>query len=251
MLSNKEAVMTEYITTEGIPVYISRPDKDIKAGLIIIHEVWGLNDHTRNVADRYAKEGYLVYAPDLLSGSGMEEKATTQLQHDLFNPEKRNAVQPKLREFMAPIQSPEFAVKTVQSLKKVFNKIYAEPSVKEKVAVLGFCFGGTYSYSLAVAEPRLIAVVPFYGHANQGVEELAKIQAPILAFYGEKDEGLISALPDLENKMHEAKVDYSYRVYADCGHAFFNDTNPYSYNEQAASDAWKRSLDFLAKAASQ
>jgi carboxymethylenebutenolidase len=241
--------MSETITIGDVPVYVSKPKDEVKAGLMVIHEVWGMNDHIRDVADRFAKEGYLVYAPDLLSNTGIEEQAIAQLQQDLFNPERKNAVQPKLRELMAPIQAPDFAAKTVNTLKTVFEQLYRDPAVRHKVAVLGFCFGGTYSYSLAVAEPRLIASIPFYGHSNQSANELANIQAPILAFYGEKDEALVSALPELENRMREAKVDFNYRVYSNCGHAFFNDTNPYSYNKDAAQDAWKRTLEFLSKSA--
>lgn len=237
--------MTENIIIGNTPVYKSVASGEVKGGLILIHEVWGLNDHIRSVADRFAKEGYLVYAPDLLSLTGIEEKVTAQLQEDLFNPEKRNEVQPKVRQLMAPIQEPQFALDTVNSLKQIFDSLYNEESTKGKVAVIGFCFGGTYSYNLAIAEPKLKAAVPFYGHADQTVEELRQIQAPIQAFYGEKDEALIANLPDLENRMHEAEVDFNYQIYADCGHAFFNDSNPYAYNESAAKDAWNKTLDFL------
>ena len=237
--------MTENITIDDTPVYVSKPDGKIKGGLIVIHEVWGLNDHIRSVADRYANEGFMVYAPDLLSHTGIEESVTAQLQQDLFNPEKRNEVQPKMRELMAPLQVPDFAIKTVSSLKQIFDHLYGVEETKHKVAVVGFCFGGTYSYNLAVAEPRLIAAVPYYGHADQPVEELKNIQAPIQAFFGEKDEALVSKLPDLENRMHEAGVDFNYQVYADCGHAFFNDSNPYAYNKEAAEDSWRRTQEFL------
>ena len=243
--------MSENITIGNTPVYVSTPDQEVKGGLIVIHEVWGLNDHIKNVADRFASQGYHVYAPDLLSHTGIEDKVTHELQEDLFNPEKRNEAQPKIRELMAPIQSPDFAKETVESLKQIFDSLYNDPRTMQKVAILGFCFGGTYSYNLAVAEPRLIAAVPFYGHADQPVNELKLIQAPILAFFGEKDEGLITKLPDLENRMHQAEVDFSYQVYSDCGHAFFNDTNSYAYNKEAALDAWKRSLEFLDKNFSQ
>ncbi len=237
--------MSNNMSIGNIPVYKAEPKGEIKGGLIVIHEVWGLTDHIKDVADRYAREGYLVYAPDLLVNTGIEERVTAQLQLDLFNPEKRNEVQPKMRELMAPIQSPDFARTTVEALKQVFNNLYNVDSVNKKVAVVGFCFGGTYSYNLAVAEPRLIAAVPYYGHCDHSVDELKSIESTIMAFYGENDQALISTLPDLENRMHEAGVDFAYKVYGGCGHAFFNDTNPYAYNKDAATDSWQRTLDFL------
>lgn len=230
----------------GVEVYSVKPDNQIKGAMIVIHEVWGLTDHIKSVADRIAELGYLVYAPDLMKDTGIEAKAMGQLQKDLFNPEKRNEAQPLMRKLMAPIQEPSFAVNTVEKLQNLFNDLYQNNDVNKKVGVIGFCFGGTYSYSLATAEPRLLCAVPYYGHADQSIEELRKINCPVLAFYGEKDEALVSNLPDLENRMHEAGVDFSYNVYDNCGHAFFNDSNPYAYNKEAADNAWQRTQDFLA-----
>jgi carboxymethylenebutenolidase len=114
------------------------------------------------------------------------------------------------------------------------------------VAVCGFCFGGSYSYSLAISESRLKAAVPFYGHASTEISELQKINCPVLAFYGEKDENLMSTLPELKENMKAAGVNYEAVVYPNCGHAFFNDTNKFAYNQEAATDAWQRTLRFLA-----
>lgn len=237
--------MNEFITIASTPIYVSKPDTKAVGGLILIHEVWGMNDHIRNIADRLAEQGYLVYAPDLLRHTGIQQKISSQLQLDFFNPEKRNQVQPKMRELMAPLQAPDFAKNTVTILRQVFDGLYSLAETNQKVAVIGFCFGGTYSYNLAIAEPKLVAAVPYYGHCDQSIGELRENQTPILAFYGENDEALVSKLPDLENRMHQADVDFSYRLYAGCGHAFFNDTNPYAYNEAAAKDSWQRTLDFL------
>jgi len=237
--------MTENITISNTPIYVAKPEGDVKGAIIVIHEVWGLTSHIKDVADRFASQGFLAYAPDLMSNTGIEVSLTTQLQQDLFNPEKRNEVQPKLRELMAPIQAPEFAIDTVKTLKQIFEQLYKLPEVKKKVAVVGYCFGGTYSYNLAIVEPRLVAAVPYYGHADQTVDELRSIQAPIMAYFGENDEALVSKLPDLENRMHQADVNFNYQVYSGCGHAFFNDTNKYAYNESAAKDSWTRTLDFL------
>ncbi len=232
---------------DGIPAYEVLPDGECKGGLIVIHEVWGLTDHIKDVAERFAGEGYHVIAPDLLSETEIAKHVTPELQRDLFDPEKRSAVQPKLRELMAPLQAPDFGEKTLGKVKQCFDYLYGQSDTRQNVAIAGYCFGGTYSYNLAVAEPRLKAAVPFYGHADQPADELRAIKCPVLAFFGEKDEALVAKLPDLKARMQEAGVDFTAQVYPDCGHAFFNDTNPFAYNEAAARDAWQRALGFLAE----
>jgi carboxymethylenebutenolidase len=230
---------------QTFPVYLAEPDGEVKGGIIVIHEVWALTDHTKSVADRFAAEGYLVIAPDLLGTETEISKYAAEIQLDLFNPEKRNEAQPKLRKLMAPMQAPGFADKTKGKVAVCFEYLYAKPAVDKKVAVNGFCFGGSYSFSLATAEPRLKAAIPFYGHASTDIDELKKITCPILAFYGEKDENLMSSLSELKELMKEAGVDFTAIVYPDSGHAFFNDTNSFAYNEKAAKDAWQRTLEFL------
>jgi carboxymethylenebutenolidase len=228
-----------------LEVYEAVPDGAIKGGLIVIEEVWGLTDHIKDIADRFAREGYYVVSPELLSETHIKEHADT-LMLDLFDPEKRNEAQPKLRALMAPMQEPDFGEKTLGRVQVCFDYLYDKPEVKQWVAVTGFCFGGSYSFALAVAEPRLKAAVPFYGHANlEDPEALKTITCPVLAFYGEKDEGLMGSLPEVEKAMTAAGVDFTAKVYPDCGHAFFNDTNPFAYNEAAAKDAWERTLDLL------
>lgn len=228
-----------------IPCYLSKPENKPKAGLIIIEEIWGLNDHIKNVADKFSNSGYLILSPDLLSETKIEEKVTPSLQQDLFNPKTRDALQPKLRELFAPIQSPEFAVDANIKLKACFDYLYNQPGINNNVYVLGFCFGGTYSFNLAIHEPRLKGAIPFYGHASSNIDELRQIKCPILAFYGENDTNLINNLEELKDNMSKAGVKFDAIVYPNCGHAFFNDTNPYSYNEKAASDSWNKAIDFL------
>lgn len=237
----------EQVEYDGKPfdVYVARPEGEPKGAIIVIHEVWGLNDHTKDIADRFAAEGYVALAPSLLHETDIAKHAA-KLQLDLFNPEKRNETQPKLRALMAPMQEPDFGPKTLGRVKACFDYLYNQPEAKQKVAITGFCFGGSYSFALAMAEPRLKAAVPFYGHADLSDEaKLRNIKCPILAFYGEKDEGLMANLPELQAAFEKAGVDFTAQVYPDCGHAFFNDTNPYAYNEAAAKDAWSRTLQFL------
>jgi len=230
-----------------LDIYEAEPEGPTKGGIIVIHEIWGLNEHTKAIADRFAAEGYFAVAPSLLHETDIAEYAD-QLQLDLFNPEKRNEAQPKLRELMTPMHEPGFGEKTLGRLQTCFDYLFDKPQLKGWVAVNGYCFGGTYAYTLAMNEPRLKAAVPYYGHANlEDPEALKRITCPILAFYGVKDEGLMRGLTTVKDAMHEAGVDYTAHVYPDCGHAFFNDTNPFAYNKSAAKDSWKRMLEFLAK----
>lgn len=242
--------MIEIGEENAFPAYMAEPETDAKGAVIVIHEAWGLVDHIKSVADRIAAEGYIALAPNLLSETDIAkipQNELQQIQEDLFNPDQkhRTEVQPKLRTIMSPMRSPEFGRETIAKVKVCFDYLYKIPEVDGKVAVMGFCFGGTYSFSLAIAEPKLKLALPFYGGCDASVDELKQIRCPIRAFYGERDERLISQLPELKEKMKEAGVDFEAKVYPGAGHAFFNDSNPYAYNKDAAEDAWGRVLGLL------
>ena len=239
--------MGKMIKVNETPAYLAVPENEIKGGILVIHEVWGLDDHIKSVADRLANEGYLALAPDLLAGSDLEVERLRDLKDSLFDPEQRSAAQPQLRKLMAPMQNPDFGKATKSKTVQCFDYLYHLPEVRQSVAVIGFCFGGTYSYILAVNEPRLQLALPFYGHADFLTEELKKIACPIRAFYGEKDKGLAEQMEKLPPKMKAADVDFEQKIYTDCGHAFFNDTNKFTFNRAAATDAWEQSLAYLTK----
>ena len=156
----------------------------------------------------------------------------------------RTANQPRLREAFAAHQAPDFAATVVAKLTSVVDALGAERGVDGRIGVLGFCFGGSYSFALALADDSVKAAVPFYGSTQP--EEVASIHCPVLAFYGDQDQRLMDGLPVLEAAMADAGVDFTAKFYADARHAFFNDTNPNSFDPAAAGDAWGRSLEFLA-----
>jgi carboxymethylenebutenolidase len=233
------------VGVETFPAYLKEPLGKPVGAIIVVHEVWGLSDHIKSVADRFAVEGYVALAPDLLSDTDISGQATPDLQEGLFDPQRSGEVQPRLRELMAPMRSPEFAEVTLKKLQACFDFLESRADLRGRVFIIGFCFGGTYSFSLAVNEPGLRAAVPFYGHADFAVEELTGIRCPIRAFYGKNDQNLIVGLEDLKLKMRAAGVDFKATVYENCGHAFFNDTNRFTYNAKAAQSAWPATLTFL------
>lgn len=234
---------------DAVRAYLSVPDAagPFRGAVLVIHEVWGLVDHITNIADRFAAEGFLALAPELLDHGDLPAAELGELQSALSNPdpEARNAVQPRLRELFAPLSSPDFAAAALDKVRRCFDELNARPGVGGRVGIVGFCFGGSMSYSLAVQEPRLRAAVPFYGHADFSVAELSGIRCPIQAFYGENDERLMRGLPGFRQRMSEAGVTFRADVFPDCGHAFFNDTNPFAYNPEAAAEAWRTTLGFL------
>lgn len=235
------------IEFDGFNGYVSRPAGEVRGGVIVIEEIWGLVDHIKDIADRFAAQGYIAVAPDLLSHAGITPEVGNELLRlrTSADDEERNRLQPLMREKMAPTQAPEYGSWAVSALKQVVDWLVARPEVAGRVAVTGFCFGGTYAFALAAADDRVRAAAPFYGAPPQGTE-FDGFACPVRAFYGEQDERLIEGLPEVEKRMSEAGVDFEATVYPGTGHAFFNDTNAHAYNEDAAKDAWEKVNAFFA-----
>lgn len=230
-------------TIEG---YVARPSGTPKGALIVIHEIWGLVDQIKGVADRYAGEGYLVVAPDILSAAGVGPILGHDLHSQMTSPDKqvRLDVQPKLRDAFAGFRVPEYAAWALAALKSVVDWELEQPGVDGRVAVTGFCFGGTYSFLLVTDDPRVKGAIPFYGGAPDA-DTIASIGVPVLALYGEQDPNLMEGLPAAREAMEKHGVDFEAIVYPESGHAFFNETAPRAYNADNSADAWKRANAFL------
>jgi carboxymethylenebutenolidase len=231
---------------DSLSAYRAGAVGELRGALIVIQEIWGLVDHIKDVADRYAAEGYLVIAPDILSHGGITPEVGNELirLRSSASEEERAALQPLMREKMAPVNQPEFAAWAVAALRSVVDYIERQPDVDGRIGVLGFCFGGSYSFALAAADSRIRGAVPFYGSPPE-TADLVHLDCPVLALYGEEDERLIAGLPEVTRRMKDAGVQFMSHVYPNAGHAFFNDTNPISYRADVAADAWTRSLEFL------
>ena len=229
--------------------HLALPDGDGKyPALVLIEEVWGVDAHIKDVAGRLAREGFIVLAPELLPDDTLAVvMKDPQLKIDLFTPEKREAMQPILREAMAPMSQPNFAQNTIAKLRACVDYLVAHAQSNGKVGSIGFCFGGTYSLHLAINDPRLDACVMFYGMAPEPLDQVAGIACPVLDFCGEKDERIVATLPELEAAMKEYDKEFECIVYPGVGHAFFNDTNPRTYDAKVAADSWSKSLSFLHK----
>lgn len=227
--ANVDSATVEYMNGDvKLSGYMSKPLKKGKyPAILVIHENRGLNEHTRDVARRFAAAGYVALAADALSRKGGTGSFET--------PEKaREAFQTlNMTEVMSDLNA---GLKFLDSHKNV---------KKGKLASIGFCWGGARSFKLATEPNDLKAAVVFYGTAPTEAE-LANVHCPVLGIYGEKDERITSKVSEVAAAMKKFNKEFEYKIYTDAQHAFFNDTGD-RYNAEAAKDAWERTLAFLKK----
>lgn len=193
-------------------------------GVVVIQEWWGLNDHIRDIANRFAAEGFVAVAPDLYFGAVATEPDDAR----------------KLRMAMEWDQALDVIQAAVDSL------VALEDVAPKRAGIIGFCMGGGLAWHGAAKLHSIGAAVPFYGGGPEmTAEEVAQCQVPVLAIYGELDQGVS---PDVAAQraalMDAAGVSHETIVYPDAQHAFFNDTRPV-FHAEAAADAWERVLTFF------
>jgi carboxymethylenebutenolidase len=202
--------------------YVARPENDTAAAVALIHEWWGINDHIRDIAGRYASEGYVCVAPDLFRG--IVAKNTEEAS--------------KLMQALAIEDGVEIIRKAIAAAKQTYNV--------QKIGINGYCMGGTFALRAACELDELAAAAPFYGDIPEE-SVLKRLKAPTLFIAGKRD-AWINA--EKVNALKEAARKYNLPVEVavyDADHAFFNDTRPEVYDPQAAADAWRRVLDLFRK----
>jgi carboxymethylenebutenolidase len=208
--------------------YLAQPRGVAEApGIIVIHQNEGLNEHIKDIARRYAKDGLVALGVDLLSRQGGTDTFTDprQLSNALFNANQGELVQD--------------LVSSAAYLKELPN--VAGP----RVGVVGYCYGGGMAWLLAVNSPDIGAANPYYGDPPQPIDDVQKISAPVLAFYGETDQRVNQHIPATEEAMAKYNKAFEKVVYPGAGHAFNSDHQPQRYNASAARDAYQRSVAFF------
>ena len=222
--------MVEYpVDGTMISAFLCRPKQAGRdPGLVLVQEWWGLNDHIKGIAQRLAKERFVVLAPDLYTRFGhvvTQNGAEAAKLANALDPEKT------LADLMG-------AVRYLKGLPEV------DPS---KIGVVGFCIGGSFALQLACRTTEIRCAVPFYGEIPPN-EEIEKLAGPILYIYGEED-GWIQReeVQRLREALKKFKRPGEVKTYAGAPHAFFNDSRREVYNPKAARDAWKRTLAFFEK----
>lgn len=208
-----------------VPGYLAQPQG---AGpfpsLVVIQEWWGLNNHIKDIAERFAREGFVALAPDLYRGKVAEE------------PDEARKLAMELDR--------EHAVRDIQG---AIDFLIAQPFVQPPQAgVLGFCMGGGLSLWMSHMGKHIGASIVFYGGgAPLDEATAAQVSAPILGIYGEKDGGIpLETIRQNEALLQQHGKTAQFHIYPDAPHAFFNDTRE-SYRPEAAQDAWQKALAWL------
>jgi carboxymethylenebutenolidase len=206
--------------------FLARPDAGAGgAALILVQEWWGLNEHIKDVARRYADEGFITLAPDLYGGTvTANPQEASNLMHEL---------------------SPERGIEILNAAVEALSMV--EGVDADRIGVTGFCMGGSFALLLACRNPKIRAAAPFYGDIPDDAD-IATLSAPVLFIGGSEDQWItVEKMEGLREKLARNAKEGEVRIYEGANHAFFNNTRPEVYDAEKAADAWRRVLEFFRK----
>jgi carboxymethylenebutenolidase len=208
--------------TSGV---LAEPSGTGKVGaLVLIQEYWGVNDHVRSLVERFAKEGFLVVAPDLYHGKVTKDAA-------------------EAGKLMTALDT----MTAVGEIAGATAFLKEHPRSNGKVGVTGFCLGGALSFATACHVPGLDGVVAFYGVPPAEKVDYAKVTAPVMAHFAKNDPwATVTKAEEIKHQLTARGVPMELHVY-DAQHAFMNDTRPEVYDPNSAKLAWERTVAFFKK----
>lgn len=225
----------------NMPVFTAQPNDYKKyPGLIIIHEIFGLDDHIKDVAQRFARQGLRVWAPDLFWQAAEKGLDRTNLD--------------QMRQFFFSHEDSLLVTLMEQVLQNARQNPYV---IADKIGAIGYCMGGALAFMLAGSSKNVAFVIDYYGRVLypetsdkkpvSPIDYAAGIKCPVLALFS----GIDPIIPKdqiklFENTLVEQSISHELKIYDNAEHAFFNDTREH-YNREAAEDAWALTLAFIAK----
>lgn len=203
--------------------YLARPEGEGPfPGVIVIHEIFGMNENIRDIARRFADVGYAALAVDLFSG--------------------RNRTVCMFR-FMGQMFLKSLNNESLNDLKGSLTYLTEQPGIDDsRVGAIGFCMGGGFAIAWACTDERLKVVAPFYA-ANPRPLDAVKRVCPVVGSYPEKD-FTNSQGQRLEQALEQYTIPHDIKIYPGAQHSFFNDQGR-AYNAEASEDAWQRVMTFF------
>jgi carboxymethylenebutenolidase len=264
-------IKTEWIRYGDQLGYLALPARAAQPlpGIVLIPDVWGVEDSHQDIVQRFAAAGYAVLAPDLYAVDGARPAAVQPARLEavleinrrlpsgaLFNPALREAEiaklaqpeQDRVRETLASVSL--LLTKTNRFLGPLRQAVrhlrHERPETRGgKVACVGFCMGGGLAALLACEEPELSGAAVFYGNMPNA-EKAANLHCPVIGFYGALDPRVNGTLPEFETAVQAASKSFEPHIYPDAGHGFFNPTRA-AYEVNASRDAFARVLNFFSQ----
>jgi len=210
--------------------------KNKATAVVVIHEIFGLTDWVRSVADQLAEAGYIAIAPDLLSGMGPKGGGSSEFTD-------RSTVGQAIGK-LPPDQ-------ITGDLNATADYVAKLPASNGKVAVAGFCWGGGQSFRFATNRPTLAAAFVFYGPGPDTAEAVARIKGPVYAFYAGNDARIDATVPKTTELMKAAGKAYEPVTYDGAGHGFMrageDPADTVEANKKAHDEAWVRWKALLKK----
>lgn len=231
--------------------------KHAKACIIVIHEVWGLNQYVRHVCKRLSKLGFTAIAPNLYSHN--QQLFTPQNIKDAMTvvwkiPLKDRFIANRLDRVLSQKRPPQrvanlltllysrkFRRRMLSDLKSFADYAFTRYG---KVAAIGFSMGGGLSFKLAAQCPKLSGCISFCGEAPNP-DELRKIDTPMLVICAGHDRFMNSNVPDFVRGTLKQTKELTLKVYGNARHEFFNEMNKHDYDRNATEDAWSAAHTFL------
>jgi len=213
--------------SDKVKTWIVYPERSDKAPVVlVVHEIYGLTDWVRAVADQLAAEGFIAVAPDLLSGKGPGGGGSSSVTKD------------GARALIADL-SPEEISRRLDAAARYATSL---PSATRAFGVVGYCWGGGISFGYATQQPDLGAAVVYYG-ISPSAGALSRVQAPVLGLYGGNDARVTSTVPPAQAEMKRLGKRFDVEIYPGAGHAFLRQAT--GANLDAAQKAWPRTIAFL------
>ncbi len=218
-----------------VEAFVVYPEvKDKATAVVVIHEIFGLTDWARLAADELAEAGYIAIAPDLLSGMGSKGGGTA----DFGGEDVRKGIM-----VLPPDQ-------VTADLNACVDYVAKLPACNGKVAVAGFCWGGSQAFRYATNNKTIKAAFVFYGTGPDKEGDIERIACPVYGFYGENDARVNATIATLEKLMKKAGKTYEPVIYKGAGHGFMRageEPDANKENKTGREDAWKRWKDLLKK----
>ena len=212
-----------------VEAWVVYPERsDAAPVVVVIHDIGAMSDWARAVADQLAAEGFLAIAPDLLSGKGPAGGGTRSLEQPAIGPAMRDLDRGEIN----------------RRLRAAGAYAMALPAAAQRVGVVGFCWGGSSSWLLAVDWADLDAAVVYYGTSPESGYD--RIQAPVLGFYGGVDNRVNATIPPAQEAMRALGKSFEANVYEGAGHGFLrSQPGQEGANLRATEQAWPRTIAFF------